>query len=151
MLTLLTLLSEIKRCWFCVRVRVRVCSPRVSSKAEDEVHPANEFGGPWGCFGIIAFSHFIVLYLYYCNQFNDGALVLPTSLSAASELFFTMFKAATTHGDWVTSVKVYTGFFFMQVRQDTRANKPTSAVAFLSLVEQCQVTPHTWMEQCSSC
>ena len=82
----------------------------------EERAPADEFGGPWGCFGIIAFSHFIVLYLYWCNQFNNGEVFIPKSFAEAGEFFFRMFNDATTHGDFWVSTKVYVSFFALQVR-----------------------------------
>ena len=40
-----------------------------------------EFGGPIGNLGLIAFSHFIVPYIYLCLNHNNGSLILPSALS----------------------------------------------------------------------
>lgn len=76
--------------------------------------PADEFGGPWGCLAIIAFSHFIVLYLYHCNWNNNGEVLIPKTTGEALGLFKEMFLAAAGHGDLWLASKVYLAFFGLQ-------------------------------------
>lgn len=76
--------------------------------------PADEFGGPWGTFGIIAFSHFIVLYLYYCLKTAKGSLVIPATLTEALYLFPTMARAAATDGSLSFAIVAYTTFLVLQ-------------------------------------
>jgi hypothetical protein len=91
-----------------------VATPVYDPKA---IVPAVEFGGPWGVFGIIAYSHFIVLYLYYvlnATPTSDGSLYFPKSLEEAFYLFPTMFRKALSHGSIPYASFVYTCFLVMQ-------------------------------------
>jgi len=75
--------------------------------------PTNEFGGTLGTFGIIAFSHFIVLYLYYCNEKTQGAVFLP-AIADIPQFFFHMFDTAVNHGSLVYATTAYVIFLVLQ-------------------------------------
>lgn len=46
-------------------------------KGGRELHPAREFGGPWGTFAIMLFSHFILYYFWASLDLNRGDLLTP--------------------------------------------------------------------------
>lgn len=47
-------------------------------QAGDGGYSHDEFGGPWGAFAFIIFSHVLLYYLWLCNTTQGGALITPT-------------------------------------------------------------------------
>jgi delta24(24(1))-sterol reductase len=77
---------------------------------------AKEFGGPIGTFCIMAWSHFILFYFWYCLESADGKMVIPLSpdslmqsLSGFRDLFLT--KGIPSIYTW----SIYLSFFVSQL------------------------------------
>lgn len=75
-----------------------------------------EFGGPWGAFALIAWSHYILLYFWYCYEVAEGSLVIPFSMSELmthlgvfSNLLFE--KGIPSNRCWIA----YFFFFIIQI------------------------------------
>mmetsp|Transcript_38100 Transcript_38100/g.38785 ORF Transcript_38100/g.38785 Transcript_38100/m.38785 type:complete len:492 (+) Transcript_38100:46-1521(+) len=51
--------------------------PKQKSVEKNRTQSDYEFGGPVGVLLIILWSHYILLYLWYCLERNNGSLVLP--------------------------------------------------------------------------
>lgn len=75
-----------------------------------------EFGGWLGAFALIVWSHYILLYFWYCYETNDGKFICPTSwdeLWYHLDLFSVTFAqhAIPSAYTWGT----YFAFFFVQI------------------------------------
>jgi len=80
------------------------------------VEENTEFGGPIGVTAIMIWSHYILLYFWYCLETADGRMVIPNSfdslvhhLHAFKDLFFAKGLPSTT--TWLA----YLGFFVAQI------------------------------------
>jgi delta24(24(1))-sterol reductase len=51
-----------------------------------DIHDKNsyEFGGPLGALGIMAYSHVMLYYVYWCLHYNNGAMWVPSSYADVS-------------------------------------------------------------------
>jgi len=74
-----------------------------------------EFGGPVGATVIIIWSHYILLYFWYCLETNDGFLVLPTSLADACAHALAFASLLGRSWPAPTVVCAYTAFFAAQL------------------------------------
>ncbi len=54
-------------------------------KETSEPHQEKEFGGPIGVGALMIWSHYILLYFWYCLESNNGKFVFPTSVDNLSE------------------------------------------------------------------
>eukprot|EP00818_Percolomonas_sp_WS_P005706 CAMPEP_0117446806 /NCGR_PEP_ID=MMETSP0759-20121206/6540_1 /TAXON_ID=63605 /ORGANISM="Percolomonas cosmopolitus, Strain WS" /LENGTH=435 /DNA_ID=CAMNT_0005239103 /DNA_START=1388 /DNA_END=2695 /DNA_ORIENTATION=+ len=70
-----------------------------------------EFGGPIGALAVMLFSHFIVYYLWICLAFNDGAVLIPTSLTDWSSMLGYVREYASP--TW-WAAKIYLGFLLVE-------------------------------------
>lgn len=75
------------------------------SKEDEKV--VKEFGGPFGTFFIIVWSHFLMLYLWMSLEFYEGSIFVPNLKLLGSQLE----RAMPT----LTTVLVYWGFMGLQL------------------------------------
>mmetsp|Transcript_30484 Transcript_30484/g.51493 ORF Transcript_30484/g.51493 Transcript_30484/m.51493 type:complete len:592 (+) Transcript_30484:40-1815(+) len=93
----------------------------VSAKKEDSQYKGienhgYEFGGPYGCTALMIWSHYILIYFWYCLETNEGMMVIPTSVdSLVSHLqnLGTLFIEKGTPSTFTWGA--YFSFFFMQI------------------------------------
>ena len=55
------------------------------SMITEHVSEEMEFGGTFGCLCLIVWSHYILLYFWYCYEVADGQMVIPKSLDSLQE------------------------------------------------------------------
>jgi delta24(24(1))-sterol reductase len=76
-----------------------------------------EFGGPIGATALMIWSHYILLYFWYCLETNSGQMVIPgfstESVMGHFDSFYTLFltKGIPSTTTWVA----YAVFFFLQL------------------------------------
>mmetsp|Transcript_10538 Transcript_10538/g.15842 ORF Transcript_10538/g.15842 Transcript_10538/m.15842 type:complete len:468 (+) Transcript_10538:101-1504(+) len=75
-----------------------------------------EFGGPIGAGALMVWSHYILLYFWYCLEENNGQMLIPTSIESLQfhlqgfkSLFLT--KGIPSQTMWI----LYFMFFFVQI------------------------------------
>lgn len=89
----------------------------VSGKKEGETKSEEyEFGGPVGAIGLMVWSHYILIYFWYCLEFNSGQMIIPTSLSdllihTQNVWGLIMEKGIPSQTMWIA----YFAFFFVQI------------------------------------
>jgi len=74
-----------------------------------------EFGGPIGCCFVMLFSHVFVLYVWLCLEYNDGALLYPTSLQQIPTFFSQLYQHVIEGAcpTWY-SLQIYGGFILFE-------------------------------------
>lgn len=70
-----------------------------------------EFGGRSGVISLILFSHFILYYMYYCINLNDGNIFIPTCMSDIHHALDTLIKDVTPT---LASVLIYFSFLGLE-------------------------------------
>jgi delta24(24(1))-sterol reductase len=87
-----------------------------ADKANHTTLEMNEFGGPVGTFFIIIWSHFILLYFWFCLEAADGKMIIPLTpsslmecLSKFSDLLFS--KGIPSMYTW----GIYLSFYVIQL------------------------------------
>lgn len=74
-----------------------------------------EFGGPWGTFAIIAFSHVLMLWLWISLEHYSGRVPLPESMDDVVPFAYRMVEYVRTGAmpTWL-SIKIFWGFMIFQ-------------------------------------
>jgi len=76
-----------------------------------------EFGGPIGATALMIWSHYILLYFWYCLEMNDGQMIIPSptteSVMGHFSSFYNLFLEKGIPG--TTTWVAYAAFFFLQL------------------------------------
>jgi delta24(24(1))-sterol reductase len=71
---------------------------------------SKEFGGRVGALSLMIFSHFILYYMFYCVNLNNGNLFFPTTITEVSKAFELLYENCMPN---LTSILIY--FLFLIV------------------------------------
>ena len=74
-----------------------------------------EFGGPIGVTLIIIWSHYILLYFWYCLETNDGKMVLPTSAKEVNRHLVRLAELIGKSMPTSATIVAYVSFFTAQL------------------------------------
>ena len=76
---------------------------------------ALEFGGPIGVTFIIIWSHYILLYFWYCLETNKGYMVMPMSQSEINRHLACFAELIARSMPTATTIVAYVSFFSAQL------------------------------------
>eukprot|EP01036_Dinobryon_divergens_P024122 gene24122-32539_t len=75
-----------------------------------------EFGGPVGAGALMIWSHYILLYFWYCLEVNHGQMLIPLSLNSLQEHLGSFGNLIATKGVPSQTMWIcYFTFFFVQI------------------------------------
>lgn len=69
-----------------------------------------EFGGPVGATALMVWSHYILIYFWYCLETNSGNIVIPTSVGSLTSHLSAAYELILTKG--IPSKTIWIAYFF---------------------------------------